>query len=718
MHAPAPTIDPERIPGRTFAADAIGWIDFETKSETDLRTAGAYRYAIEADAVILAHAVGDEPVKVTAVKAFGKALQWRSLPKPVRDHHERVLDGAGIWAAWNAGFDRAVWNYSTDTFPFMQPHHIIDVMCQATAAGLPPDLFKASHMVGGQYVKQKDGRDLLRKFLLPGAAHTPQSNPEGWQRLISYAHDDVAAMRHVFKSAVQLALADWKEYWAMEAINARGIGIDLAMVAAAAELAKQDGKAATRQVQALLGDSDASVNTVNRLVNWLLARLPPEGVDILTKREEEIDEETGEQIKPAKYALRRNQVQRLLAYVANNPDVDRSIKTLLQLRLYGGSKTPAKYSKMLHQHVDGVLYGQYVFNGAGQTGRASSRGVQIHNLARDTLPYEHDAIEALLARDFIAFDALDDTPIARKLALLIRPSFVPAPGNVFVWSDWSQIEARVLPWLAGDDDGAEKRLQIFRDVDADPSVPDLYTRTAAELSHVPVNEVTKPMRQRGKVAELALGFRGGVGALQNMAAGYGLHLDDVEAKQIVDRWRAVNKWNETFSVRLWEAMRAACDDPGKPKLVGRINMIWQPAILGGSLLMVLPSKRVLTYRRMKWDNIDVLDDDDQPTGEKRLELMCHRGYGRIKLWPGMFVENATQACAADILRGTLRRLDDKNFNVRLHTHDEILCEVFEREAEDTRDQLRVIMQRDFSWSAGLPIMSEETIAPYYTKQEL
>ena len=163
----------------------------------------------------------------------------------------------------------------------------------------------------------------------------------------------------------------------------------------------------------------------------------------------------------------------------------KAAERVLQIRLYGGSKTPAKFNKMLAQHVDGTLFGQYTFNGAGQTGRASSRGVQVHNLARDVLEYEYEALEVLV-RDgsYDQFDDVgDETPVSRKLSLLIRPAFTPDPDHVFVWSDWSQIEARVLPWLAGNDPGALARLKIFSDVDRNPNLPDLYTRTAATLSH-------------------------------------------------------------------------------------------------------------------------------------------------------------------------------------------------------------------------------------------
>jgi DNA polymerase len=288
---------------------------------------------------------------------------------------------------------------------------------------------------------------------------------------------------------------------------------------------------------------------------------------------------------------------------------------------------------------------------------------------------------------------------------------------VFVWSDWSQIEARIVPWLCDHMKGARDRVQIFRDVDADPSLPDLYTRTAATLSHTPVDAVTKPMRQRGKVAELALGFCGGVGALQQMAAGYGLHFTDAEARQVVDRWRDANPWAIDYSREIWEAMRWAIkpENASQPVRAGRVWLKFEPKYLGGSLLARLPSGRCLTYRNMHWQDVDVLDEDDKPTGIKKLEMMFSRGYGRVKLWPGMFVENFTQAAAADVLRGTLVRLEAERFCVRGSTHDEVIVECCEQDARRTGLKLRDMMRLGFDWSGGLPLMSEETLGFYYTK---
>lgn len=731
----------ERNLGPTFASEDIGWIDFETASkETDLKQAGTYRYATTADAITLAYAFGDEPPQMEAVDTFPMSLVWEKLPPEIHRWHERVLDGAAIWAAWNAQFDRAIWNYATVLFPFMEPQHIIDVMAQATASGLPPDLRVASTICG--VAKQKSGKELIKLFCLPTSTATPQSHPKEWQEFTQvYAKGDIASMRAVFKQTRQLSVAEWKEYWAMEAINQRGVGIDLEMINQAAMLANIDRGHVNRTLSRLTDGKVETVDQVARITQWLLPRLPYEAAKILTTREEEIDDE-GNITRPAKHALTRQQVQRLIAYaqavIKRHADAAPQLITelqvmeqVLQIRLYGGSRTPAKFAKMQKQHVNGVLYGQYVFNGAGQTGRASSRGVQVHNLARDVLPYEHEAIEALLnGADYEKFDALDkSTPMARKLSLLIRPTFVPAADHTFVWGDWAQIEARVLPWLAGDrSKGAFNRLQIFREVDADPRqdpkhpehakrLPDLYTRSAAAISRIPIAEVTKPIRQRGKIAELALGYMGGVGALQNMAAASGLYLTHDEAQLIVNRWREENKWASNFSQGLWEGMRQAHQHPCQYVPVGRTGFIFLPDYAAGSMLMQLPSGRFLTYRNLKWVYDDVLDEDDQPTGEKKLELKCWRGHKPMKLWPGLFVENVTQAVAADVLRGTLRRLEENKFEVRLHTHDEVLLEVWDEHAGTVGQELKDIMERGFDWSYGLPLKADITTAPYYTKTE-
>jgi DNA polymerase len=711
-----------------YPLDQVCFIDFESRSSTvDLKKAGATAYACGADAIILAFAIGDEPVVVWHVADFSAPLDWQNAPKRLQHFFWDVVKGDGVFAAWNAGFDRAIWNYATTGFPEMLPHYIIDPAVQATASGLPPDLKMAARFSGAP-LKDAAGADLISLFCKVTATATPQSHPEDWQAFIEYAGADIEAMRGVFQYTRQLSRAELAEMWAMEKTNDRGLLIDMQMVRHAAKLAAIDKVRGNQEIFTQTRGAVSSVDEVAKITTWLLSFLPPAGRDILTERIE-LRKPDGSIKRAAKYSLERERVEALIAYVKallKDDDIPAVLLTMLiraervlLIRLYGGSKMPQKFEAMLHQQVGDVLYGQYRFNGAPQTGRASSRGVQIHNLPRDYLPYELEAVWSLQAG--AGYDDIlhlgDDTPVARKLSLLLRPAIIARPDKVFVWSDWSQIEARVLPWLADHYGGAKRRLDIFREVDADPSLPDLYTRTAAELSHCAVGDVTKAMRQRGKVAELALGFLGGVGALKAMASGYGLYLPDDEAKSIVKRWREVNSWAGDYGREIWSAVQTARDAPGVPVQAGRCWLVFLPGYLSGTLLARLPSGRHLAYRRLRIEKFDVLDDEDNVVGAE-YDLGYMRGHGKpSKLWPGIFVENFTQACAADFLRGTLVRLEQEGPGAVFHTHDEIGIEVRDGDQDYAMRAMHSIMVKGFDWSEGLPLMSDETSGYYYSKAE-
>src|SRR5262249_23676202 len=197
-------------------------------------------------------------------------------------------------------------------------------------------------------------------------------------------------------------------------------------------------------------------------------------------------------------------------------------------------------------------------------------------------------------------------------------------GNVFVWSDLSMIEARTNPWLAASLD-AERVLDILRANDADPTRPDIYTTTAANIPHKNPRAIPQTERGTGKRAPLAHRFRGSTGALTKMALNYRIHLDDAEARRIVDAWREANPWAREFwgahrggeSFGLWGAAMRAWEIPGQITTAGRIAFVYREDYLGGALFMALPSGRLLTYPRPRWREVDVLDQNDKPTGEKR-----------------------------------------------------------------------------------------------------
>jgi DNA polymerase len=260
MLTPSPVAD-ERANGPTFALADVCFIDFETRSSVDIRQAGAVRYATQADAIILTYAIGSAPVRTIAVRDFSRPLDLVDLPTGLLAFHAKVMNGTGVYAAWNAGFDRAVWNFSTLGFPELKPHQIIDVMAQGAASGLPADLSAAAK--DGLQAKDKEGRKLIKLFCLPGSTATPQTNPEQWRAFLGYAAQDVEAMRAVFLQTRQLTLAEWREYWAMEAINDRGAAIDLKLVERAAALAAEDKVRSKAELRAITGDPKMTVDISN-----------------------------------------------------------------------------------------------------------------------------------------------------------------------------------------------------------------------------------------------------------------------------------------------------------------------------------------------------------------------------------------------------------------------------------------------------------------------
>lgn len=695
--------------GPTFAVENIGWFDFETACDLDLKSVGLYRYMAAAEPLVLAVALGEGPVRT-----FPFPVCWSEMPDDIVQHMKRVLAGKAKWAAWNAAFDRECWNQITD-FPELDIEHVIDVMAQATAAGLPGRLDFASRFCGG--TPKRDGKKLIELFSEERAQ--PEDYPDEWQQFLDYAADDVNAMRDVFLLTMQLPLEDWREYWANERVNLNGIAFDQKLARRAAKMAALDRMLTGRELSRLTGGAVTKVTQVARLKDWLISVLHPlDRAFMIESLEETENEETGEIEETENHTLNRAVIRKLTALLdakdALTPNEQRA-RTALDIRLYGGSSTPAKFGNMLESNVDGLLLGQFVFNGAPQTGRFSSRGVQLHNLMRDALPYEIDAIDALLdGATPDQFRAVgEEMAISRKLSMLIRPTLVPEKDDhAFVWGDWSQIEARVLPWLAG----ADERLNIFREVDDDPSKPDLYVRSAAAMSGIAISDVTSELRQRGKVAELACQFGGGAGALQNMAANYGMHLDREQAAKTASEWRAVNGWAVEYWADLWAAFEQAFHTPGITFPAGKVSYTFNASYLGGSMICLLPSGRALTYRRVKHEWVTTKNKHGQVT-DVRQEWSFARGYGRVKLWHGILAENITQATAADVLRDTLTRCIDTPLlrNVRAHTHDEVLLEVPVHNAENIAVLLRREMERERQWSSRLPLKADTTCAYSYTK---
>jgi DNA polymerase len=707
------------------------WFDFEVASARDLKAAGTLRYAADAStrAIILAYSIGDGPALTW--HSDGAILDWDRAPDDLR---ARVSQGA-ILAAWNASFDSAVWNFATLGFPFLPPERVIDVMVQTGCSNLPTDLESASRYLSGAG-KQKDGKKLIKRFCVEGA--TPSEHLEEWLRFLAYARQDVEEMRDVYRRTRPLPLPEWQQYWAFEHVNRRGVMLDMPFVRGAAALAAEDAVANGRRLNELTDGVVTRVTQAKRIAAWLHDQLPDAAMrEILTVGVPADDDDNGaddDEAEPQELSLTRDRVARVLAMLeakhANGGlGVDEmKAREAATLRLFGAGAAPKKFARLEAQQVDSVLRDQYRFSGGFQTGRMSSKAAQIQNLTRDVLG-EDGAAEAPLVDaiaegcNYAELAAAEpvDVPVARKLALLVRPALIAGPGKLFVWSDWSAIEARITPWLANSPD-AERVLDIFRANDRDPTRPDIYTIAAANILHKDPSAITRLERQVGKVACLSLGFGGSVGALQNMALAYHISLEDAEARRIVDAWRDANPWAREFWNVLWDAAMSAWELPGQITTAGRIAFIYREDYLGGALFMALPSGRLLTYPRPRWRDVDVLDRDGKPTGEKRSQLSFRRARGRAKLWFGTLVENAVQGTAADILRQTVTRIETNPalafMPIRMTCHDEIVCEVDEARTEEAKAILRREMLTLPDWAAGLPLASDESVCAWYTKSKV
>ena len=306
-------------------------------------------------------------------------------------------------------------------------------------------------------------------------------------------------------------------------------------------------------------------------------------------------------------------------------------------------------------------------------------------------------------------------PVPKVVSRLIRPALIAGAGKTLSWSDWSAIEARTLPWLAATP-GAEAVLDVFRENDADPDLPDIYKVEAAGIYDINATQVDKNERQVGKVAILALGFGGGVGALDAMAAGYGLYLEPAFKKFIVDRWRANNPWAVTFWSDLMEAFTNAFNNPGTAYAVGRVAYIFNPDYLGGTMFCYLPDGRPLTYANLHWENVKVEDENGDEEIVRRLRYQ--KGYERGYIWHGILAENITQAAAASLLRTAMVNIEkDRSFPGELvaHTHDELVAESYQDDEEACAAALKEHMEHRSSWAEGLPLVAETASNWYYTK---
>jgi DNA polymerase bacteriophage-type len=710
-----------------YAPENLVFFDWESRCSVDIKN-GSYRYAIEAEPVLLSYAIGLGPVQL--VDRRGLALTWADIPEDLK----AAFAAGKVFCAWNTGFDRAIWNYSLAGSPLLEPAQVIDARAAALAHNLPDDLQTASTRTGGPG-KQKDGGKLIAKFCGSNAVMADAA-PEEWERFCSYAKQDTSELRRVFTAMVPaLTDYDWAVYQANEVVNDNGAGVDLDFCREAARLADEE---AVRIGKRLAEVTDGVIPTVFhhlRLAKWVHDRLSStEGREIMSTvfKEEAEDGDDDVLVEKVKMTVARGVVERLLDFLRASKCDDAVLMEVLELREFGASAAPKKFKAILESHIDGRVFGQFQFNGGGQTGRFSGKGVQLQNLTRTTLGsdpsddygYWEEPTVALIASgctlEELRVHGAGEVP-ARKLALTIRPAFCAKGNRTLVKADYRQIEARVLPWLSASK-GGEKLLTSFRRSDSDPSAPDLYRVTAGGMTGKKPEEIGKDERQKGKVAVLACGFGGGRNALLAMAANYRMHFSNEEAQAIVNAWRAANPWAPAFwgrhnkdeSYGLFGAARSAMTTPMAPVRVGRVQFVFIPGRRDGMLICILPSGRPLIYPSCRMRDYDIIDKISKQVIDTRHGLTFRRARGIIALYGGRFAENITQAAAADLLREAIVKLVNDGHCVVSHSHDEIVIECDRSDVEKTKAALRDAMTFNRDWTKGLPLAVDISERWYYS----
>ena len=700
---------------------ALAFADAETRSLIDVTQVGAYRYAKHHStrSLVWSWVIDDGPGRV-----WSPDWAWSGQNNEIEELYDHIRSG-GYFVAWNAFFDRWIWNETMVEIhgaPELPLEQVLCAQAQAEANNLPGSLDKAAICIGAAHQKDPQGARLISLLSNGDVTNWDSDNdhPDRMGRFRRYGLSDVYTMRDIWQCTRPLTLSEWHEYHASERVNDRGVAIDLEFAKCAKEYATEEFADLNAQLAEVCDDSRMTITNHVRKARWVHDQLyPSEELQAMTRRPPKKKD------GPERFSCDRATREILLELLADpvygdvfHVEHKERIIEFLEIIEAGNSAAVRKFTAMVNQEVGGRVYGQYSFNGAGQTGRFSSRGIQIHNLIRSPLDKENadravDAIEDVIAGRHP--DELVNTyrlPLSRLLARLIRPTFIAPEGTELVWADYDQIEGRVLPWLA-QSPGGEAKLDLYRnDIDT-------YRVAAMAIFALSAPEsVSDSQRQVGKVAELALGFGGGVGALMAMARGYGVALTTDEAKRIVATWRSQNAWAQDFWNMLWEATIGAYRHPMTWYPAGRVSYLFHPDVMYGTLICKLPSGRWIVYPQFERERVEYEDADGVVRNKLRTSFVkgFSNGAARVDLWHGVLAENITQAVAADFLRGSLVALDTIGPPVVLHTHDEIVCEVPEgKGVKIAPDWIKGEMERLPDWAKGLPLSVSVEHGPYYTK---
>lgn len=656
-------------------------IDIESFSSVDLAKCGVYKYAESTDFEILlfGYSADGGDVKVIDL-ACGEEIPADILAA--------LTDEMVTKWAYNANFERVCLSrYLSDMGSSLDPFHDSHPLSQECSRYLNPESWKCS-MVWSAYLglplslvevgaalgleKQKltEGKDLIRYFCVPckptkangsRTRNLPEHDVEKWERFKAYNLRDVETEMQIQRRLSKFPVPDfvWEEYHLDQEINDRGISVDMKMVRQAIamdERSKMELSAAMRELTEL-----ENPNSVQQMKQWLA--------------------ENGLEVD----SLGKKEVKELLKTAPPK------LAEVLTLRQQLAKSSVKKYTAMENAVcADRRVHGMFQFYGANRTGRFSGRLVQLQNLPQNHIPDLEQARELVKYGDYDALKLLyEDVP--DTLSQLIRTAFVPQNDRKFIVSDFSAIEARVIAWLAGE----KWRTKVFE------SGGDIYCASASQMFHVPVEKhgVNGHLRQKGKIAELALGYGGSTGALKSMGA-LEMGLSEDELQPLVDSWREANP----NIVRLWWEVDSAVKECIKKRIATETHGI-RFTYQSGMMFTVLPSGRRLAYVKPR-------------IGENRFggESVTYMGVGGTKKWErletfgGKLVENIIQAISRDILCYAMRTLSC--CSIVAHVHDEIIIEADRRMSVDAVCEQ---MGRTPPWAKGLLLRADGYECDFYKK---
>lgn len=629
------------------------YLDFETRSECDLRAKGVYNYAMDAstDVLCMSYAFDDEDV-----------VTW----VPTEPFPESVRSYTGQIRAHNAAFERLIFWYVLQINFKLEQFYCTATQARANCA--PGSLEDVGRFAGASMKKDHRGAQLIRLMCVPPFKDSPELMAE----MIQYCEQDVRAMRAISKGMRDLSDDELLDYHVNEKINDRGVLVDVPLCNAAVKYASDELTEIEQIVQEVTGGAIASVRSP-RMREWVLERVGPEAKKLMEK--------------DGKYSIDKT-VRANLLLMENPDEVPADVQEVIQCADDLWASSVAKFSRLaaLADIEDERVRGAFVFAGGSATGRASSYGAQVHNFTRKCAELPDDVRHAMVRGHAIV--PRYGKRVTDVLKGMLRPAIIPAAGKHLVVADWAAIEARVNPWLSGR--GADK-LELFR------TGEDVYKVNAAATFNIKVDDVTKDQRQIGKVQELACGFAGGVGAFAAMGRAYGISLPEPVAKRMVDGWRRANSWSVPYWSALEESYTRAMRNKGREFKAGLITYLYD----GQHLWYALPSGRILCYpyAKLESDGVSYAKAAWKPAQDAK-------EWPRARLWKGLACENVTQAVANDLLRHALRQLDD----VVLHVHDEIVLETANPNAAE---ELKRVMCTAPAWADGLPLNAEvETMKRY------